>query len=120
MTYDQETKCHAIIHSFSVAAGAGNAVPVPGLGLAADTTAMVGMTLALCNVFGGNVTESMAKTMAISALKNTMLKQPIKTLTKELAKFFPIVGSMVSPTISIGLMEAAGWLLADELDKKFS
>lgn len=120
MTEEQKEKCHYIIHSFSAGAGVGNVVPIPGLGLAADTVAMVGMTLALCNVFGGSISESLAKTMAITALKNTMLKQPVKTLTKELSKLFPFVGQLVAPTISVGLMESAGWLLADELEQKFS
>ena len=33
MTEEQRNKCHMIIHGHAVAAGAGNAVPVPGLAL---------------------------------------------------------------------------------------
>ena len=116
MTDDQEKKCHAIIHSHAVAAAAGNAVPVPGLGIAAD---MVTMTMSLCAVFGGSLTEEAAKALAIATIKNTMLKQPIKTLTKELSKFIPFLGQVVAPSISVVMLEAAGWTLAKELEAKF-
>ena len=118
MTEDQETKCHAIIHAHAIAAGAGNAVPVPGLGIAADMVTMTSMCISLCAVFGGNITEEAAKTLAIAAMKNTMLKQPIKTATKELSKFIPFLGSIVAPSISVVMIEAAGWTLAKELEHK--
>ena len=120
MTSDHEKKCHAIIHSHAVAAAAGNAVPVPGVGIAADLVTMTSMTMSLCAVFGGNISEQAAKTLAIAALKNTMLKQPIKTLTKELSKLVPGLGQIVSPSIAIVMIEAAGWVLAKELEAKFA
>ena len=119
MTDDQEKKCHAIIHSHAVAAAAGNAVPVPGLGIAADMVTMTSMTMSLCAVFGGSLTEEAAKALAIATIKNTMLKQPIKTLTKELSKFIPFLGQVVAPSISVVMLEAAGWTLAKELEAKF-
>jgi len=45
-----------------------------------------------------------------------MLKQPIKTLTKELSKFIPFLGQVVAPSISVVMLEAAGWTLAKELE----
>lgn len=119
MTSDQEKKCHAIIHTSAIGAGGGNLIPVPGVGIAADIVAMTTMTMSLAGVFGGNLTEEAAKGIAITAIKNTMLKQPIKTLTKELSKFVPFLGQVVAPTISITMIEAAGWSIAKELDRKF-
>lgn len=119
MTNEQETKCHAIIHSHAAAAAAGNALPVPGLGIAADMVAMTSMAMSLCAVFGGSLTEEAAKALAIAAVKNTMLKQPIKTLTKELSKLIPLLGQVVAPSISAVMLEAAGWTLAKELEAKF-
>lgn len=120
MTPEQESKCHKIIHGHAVAAAAGNAIPIPGLGIAADTVTMTTMCMSLCAVFGGSLTEQAAKGMAIIALKKAMLKQPIKTLTKELSKFIPGLGQIVAPTISVAMLEAAGWVMAKELDEKFS
>ena len=120
MTNEQENKCHAIIHSHAVAAAAGNAVPVPGLGVAADMITMTSMTMSLCAVFGGNISEAAAKNLAIAALKNTMLKQPIRTLAKELSKLVPGLGQIVAPSLAVVMLEAAGWVLAKELEVKFA
>ncbi len=119
MTDDQNKKCHAIIHSHAIAAAAGNAFPVPGLGVAVDLVTMTTMTMSLCAVFGGNISEEAAKTLAIAALKNTMLKQPIRTLAKELSKLVPGLGQVVAPSIAVVMLEAAGWVLAGDLERKF-
>ena len=105
-------------HSHAVACGIGNAVPVPGLGIAADTLTMTSMCLSLASMFGGNLTEEVAKGMAVAALKRTLLKQPLKVIAKELSKFIPGLGQSVAPTISITLIEATGWALVNELEKK--
>jgi len=120
MTEDQNTKCHAIIHAHAVAAAAGNAIPVPGLGVATDMVTMTSMAMSLCAVFGGDIGEETAKAMAIAAMKNTMLKQPLKTLAKELSKLVPGLGQVVAPSISLVMLEAAGWVLAQELEAKFA
>lgn len=118
MTEEQNTKCHAIIHTAAVAAGAGNLIPVPGTGVAADMLAMTAMTVSLASVFGGNLSEEAARGLAIAAIKHSMLKQPIKTLAKELSKLIPGLGQIVAPTISVTLIEAAGWSIAEELAQK--
>jgi len=58
--------------------------------------------------------------MAIAAIKDIILKQPIKVLTKELSKLVPLLGQVLAPAISLGILEAAGWALARDMDKKFS
>lgn len=118
MTEEEKSKCEKIIHFHAAAAGAGNLIPIPGTGIAADTITMTTMAMTLASVFGGSITEAVAKNMAINAIKATMLKQPIKTLTKELSKFIPFLGQVVAPTISIAMLEAAGWALAEELAQK--
>lgn len=119
MTPEQEKKCHIIIHTAAAGAGAGNLIPVPGTGVAADIVAMTMMAMSLASVFGGSISEEVAKAMAIAALKNTMLRQPIKTLAKELSKLVPGLGQVVGPTISAGMIEAAGWSLAKDMSAKF-
>ena len=61
MTAEQEKQCHAIIHTHAVDAGAGNAIPVPGVGVATDVGNLVTMAMALSAVFGDNITENVAK-----------------------------------------------------------
>ncbi len=119
MTEKERKKCHAIIHGHAVAAATGNAVPIPGLGVAADMVTMTTMTMALCAVFGGNISREAAKTLSIATMKNTMLKQPIRTLTRELSKLVPGLGQVVAPSIAIVMIEAAGWVLASDLEAQF-
>jgi len=120
MNNEQKLKCKAIIHSHAAAAAAGNAFPIPGLGLATDMVTMASMTMSLCAVFGGSIQEEAAKSLALATLKNTMLSQPVKVVSKELSKFIPFLGQAVAPTLSVVILEAAGWNLADDLYDKFS
>ena len=119
MTKDQENKCHAIIHTSAVAAAAGNVVPIPGLGIAADTTALTLMAISLAAVFGGDLSREAARALAFSAIKNAALRQPLRLIGKELSKLIPGVGSVVAPAVSLALLEAAGWSMAKDLAKKF-
>ena len=118
MTEDQMNMCHGIIHGHAVACGAGNAIPVPGLGVAADLVAMTTMTMSLAGVFGGSVTESVAEGIAIAAIKRTTLKQPMKMMAKELSKLVPGLGQIVAPAISIAMIEAAGWSVAHQFERE--
>lgn len=120
MTPEQEKRCHAIIHSAAVAAAAGNAVPVPALGLAVDTVVITTMAISLAGVFGGNLGQEAAKGMAFAAVKRAALKQPIRTIGREVSKLVPFLGPVVAPAITVALIEAAGWALANELDAKFN
>lgn len=81
---------------------------------------MTPMAISLCAVFGGDIGEETAKAMAIAAMKNTMLKQPLKTLAKELSKLVPGLGQVVAPSLLLVMLEAAGWVLAQELEANFA
>lgn len=118
MTPEQQNKCHVIIHAAAVAAGGGNAVPVPGLGIAVDVATMAAMATSLATVFGGSITEEVAKGLAVTALKDTVLKQPMKVIAKELSKLVPGLGQVVAPLVSVVIIEAAGWALANDMDKR--
>ncbi len=118
MTDTQKNECHAIIHSHAVLCGAGNAVPLPVLGFSADVVAMGSMCMCLAAVFGGSITEEVAKGMAIAALKRTLLKQPAKVAAKELSKLIPCIGQIVAPALSVVMIEAAGWTMAQDLERR--
>ncbi len=115
MSPEQERKCHKIIHSAAVGAGAGNLIPVPGTGLAADAVALTAMAMALAAIFGQNLTENAAKGVAMAALKRTALQQPVKMLGKELVKIVPWFGSVLAAGVSVAVLEATGWTLANEM-----
>ena len=118
MTEQQNRNCRKIIHSFAVAAGVGNAIPVPGVGIAVDILVMTTMAIALTGVLGGNITQEAARGMSVAALKRTALNQPMKTISKELAKLIPLAGSIFSIVVSATIVEAAGWALANDMNKE--
>lgn len=120
MTKDQETRCHTIIHSSAAGAGVGNIVPIPGLGVAADISALTLMAISLATVFGGNLSKSEARRMAYDAIKDVVKKQPLRVIGKELSKLIPFIGSVAAPVVSIAILESAGWEMAKQLDRKFS
>ena len=115
MTEEEMSKCRKIIHGHAAAAAAGNMLPAPGVGIAVDTVTMTTMAMALASVFGGSITESVAKNLATSAIIATIKKQPLRVITKEVSKVLPFIGQLVAPTISVAMLESAGWLLAEDL-----
>ena len=118
MTDEQKSKCHAIIHIHAAVCGGGNLIPIPGVGVAADIVTMTSMTMALAAVFGSSIPEQVAKGIAVAAIKRTVLKHPIKALTKELSKLIPLLGSIFASGISVAMVESAGWAIAYELEGK--
>lgn len=119
MTLEQKNACQTIIHSHAAVAAVGNVIPVPGLGFAADLTTMTTMAMALSSVFGGDIEKNVAKNIAIASLKRQVMKHPIKVVTKEVAKFVPWAGSALSASVSVVMLESAGWAMAKELEYKF-
>ena len=118
MTNNQKNKCHAIIHSGAVATAAGNAVPIPGVGIAVDMVALTTMAMCLSDVLGGKIKEDAAKGLAMAALKRTALQQPIKVIAKEASKYVPILGQIVSASIAVLFLEAAGWALVNDIENE--
>ena len=118
MTEAEKNKCHAIIHSHAVLAAAGNALPLPGTGLAADTITMTTMAMALAGALGGSIPEAVARNMAINAIIAAVKKNAVKTFVKEAAKIIPFAGQIISPAISVAMLESAGWSLANQLDEE--
>ncbi|MCQ2974318.1 MAG: hypothetical protein MJ211_05850 [Bacteroidales bacterium] len=116
MTDTIKNRCHAIIHTCAVACGAGNAVSVPGIGYATDVLALTIMTTQLAAVFGQDVSQAIAKSMAIAAIKKQVTKQPVKYLAKELGKLIPGLGNVIAPILSASIIEAAGWSLVKQFN----
>lgn len=112
MTTEQEIACHAIIHSFSSAAGA------VGFGLAqiqlADNVAISSiqllMTMTLGQVFDQHFTRSAAAAHVASRMGTHLGVNTAKALWG----FFPGVGNALNAGTAGALTEALGWMLANE------
>lgn len=120
MTSAQESRCRNLIHSHAAIAAAGNAVPIPGVGAAADVATMTTLAMLLAAELGGNIPEAVARNLVITALKKQVLKQPLKTIAKETSKYIPFIGGAISAGFSAAMLEAAGWTMAKDLDRKFN
>ena len=110
MTESERSKCEDIIHGHATAVVAGNLAPVPGLGTAIDTAALTTMTLALASVFNVSVSKTLATNIAVNELKKYVGKQVVK----EFIKIIPGFGSFASAALTIGMIESAGWSIAEE------
>lgn len=102
------------------AGGAGNLIPIPGTGVAADTVAMTTLAIGLASVFGASLTEEAARALAINSVRQTVLKQPVRIVAKEVTKFVPVLGMLIAPAVSIAVLEAAGWSMAADLERRQS
>jgi uncharacterized protein (DUF697 family) len=114
MTPEQESQCKTIIKAHVIAAKTSNAVPVPGLGIAADLVALSTMTVALSKVFGAELTVDSAKDMVLATLKESALKQ-IKQPGKLFGKLVPGFGKAPDENE----IEVTGWALAKEIEAKY-
>lgn len=111
MTQDQLVKCNVAIHTASVASGAGGFFPVPMADAVPISVAQVTMVISLGKVFDQEITSAVAKGV-ISAAAATFVG-------RNLVKFIPVVGWVVSATVAAGVTEAIGWTVAVDLAKSF-
>ena len=116
ITEEQRKKCHAIIHSASVAAGgvgaAGAQIPV------ADNAVLlpiqVGMIIGLGNVFNLEIT----KTVANGILKSAAASIVGRTASQLLVGWIPIAGNAINSATAASITEAIGWIAVKEFSEK--
>ena len=115
MTYDQIDKCHKIIHTASVSAGAAGAIPIPVADAIPITAAQVVMVISLGNVFEREITNTAAKTLL------TGVAAPIvgRTVASSLLKLIPVAGWMLSAALAATITEAIGWSIAGSFAKQY-
>jgi uncharacterized protein (DUF697 family) len=107
------SKCRTIINSYSVLAGTGNLIPLPGVGMLADIGSLTMMARDLATVLGNEDCKNAeaAKAFTIGIAKRVFLKYPIKIIGRELARFIPFAGQIVAGGISVAMTEAVGWAM---------
>lgn len=66
------------------------------------------------------ITKNIAEEIAKKALKKAILKSPIKSVSKEASKLIPILGIAISASMTIAMLEKAGWDIATELERMYS
>ena len=119
MTDEQSTKCHAIIHTATVAAAA------VGAGLAqlpfADTIPIT-MITSLGVVFDIPLDEAAAKAFRrglMGALGGKAIaKQIPQLLGKRLVGMIPFFGNAVNAATAVAITEKLGWAAAEKFDRE--
>lgn len=118
MTPEQKKKCHAIIHTASLAAsgvGAGLA-QAPGTDNALIVPIQITMTISLGSVFGIGLTESTAKSALATATATTVGRG----ISQFLVGWIPGFGNVFNAATAAGVTETIGWALAKDFDNKSS
>lgn len=114
MTDEQRKKCHAIIHTASVAAAGvgGGMAQIPGSDNAVLTPIQLTMTISLGRVFHVELTDSAAKAAISSVAASTVGR----TISQFLVGWIPGFGNAINATTAASLTEAMGWALAKDFD----
>lgn len=115
MTNSQRSKCHSIIHTASIAAGAvgGGLAQVPGSDNAVITPIQLTMTISLGKVFGVDLGESAAKS-AVSSASAALIG---RTISQVLIGWIPGLGNAINAGTAITVTEAIGWVIANEFSR---
>ena len=112
MNESNRIKCHAIIHSASIAAGATGAglCWLPGSDAPLISTAQITMAVSLGKVFGIKLSKSSAKA-AVAAAAATAAGRAVSQLT---TFWIPFANLAINAGTAVGLTEFVGWTLAEE------
>ena len=111
MTSGQRKKCHGIIHSASLAAGAVGAglAQIPCSDNAIITPIQLAMTISLGAVFGISLTKSSAEAAIASVAGATIGR----SVSQVLIGWVPGLGNIINASTAAAITEALGWALAE-------
>lgn len=114
MPKELEKKCHAAIHTATVASAAAGAIPIPMSDAIPITAAQIAMIIALRKAFDITLSETAAK--FITGV--TLAQQGGRAIASGIIKMMPgvgtIVGGVVGASTAAALTEMLGWIIADD------
>lgn len=112
MTRAQKKKCHTIIHTASLSAGAvaTGLAQLPGTDNAIITPIQITMTVALGAVFG----KKLSKSSATSALATATASTAGRAISQFLVGWVPGIGNAINATTAASITEVIGWAIAND------
>ena len=116
MTNEENSSCHAIIHTATAACAAvgGGLAQLPGSDAIPITAAQVTMIISLGKVFGKTVTETAAK-----ALIKSLAGAAVGRLVSQFALgWIPGLGNVINASTAAGITETLGWNVAKQFDRE--
>ncbi len=116
MTKEERTKCHAIIHVATLAAGGvgSGLAQLPGSDTVPITAIQVGMVISLGAVFGMKIEKSVATSIVggfLSAASGRFISQI-------LVGWIPGLGNIINAGSAVAITEALGWEVAENFAKE--
>ena len=116
MSDEERSKCHAIIHAASAAAGGVGLglAQLPGSDNAIITPIQITMVVGLGRVFDQEITEAFAKSLVASQLAALAGR----TLSQVLIGWIPVIGNAINATTAAGITEAVGWAIDNDFAKQ--
>lgn len=116
ITDEQRTKCHAVIHSASVAAGgagaAGAQLPV------ADNAVIVPIQISMIIGLGKIFDLKISKAVASGIIKSAAASFVGRGISQVLFGWIPGAGNAINTATAAGLTEAIGWIAVKEFSEK--
>lgn len=114
MPEDLKKKCHAAIHTATVAAAAGGAVPIPMADTIPISTAQIAMVVALGKVFDVTISQSVAKSMTGILVGRQVGRTVVSTALKSIPGIGTLAGGAISSATAAFITETMGWMIADD------
>ena len=114
MPKELKTKCHAAIHTATIAAGASGLIPIPVADTIPISGAQVTMIIALGKVFDLTISESVAKSVISVGVAQTVGRTAVSSVFKLIPGIGTAAGMIVGATTAAAITEGLGWLVADD------
>lgn len=116
MTDEQNSKCHVIIHTATVAASAiaAGLAQIPGSDAIPITGIQITMIISLGGVFGRDIARSAAE----SILAGAVAAVGGRTVSQFLVGWIPIWGNAINAATAATITEGIGWFVADNFSKE--
>lgn len=114
MPENLKRKCHVVIHSATTAAAAAGAIPIPMSDAVPITAAQIGMIISLGKIFDMTLSQSTAKSIAVSLLTQQAGRALFTNILKAVPGAGTVAGSFIGATTAAAITETAGWLVADD------
>lgn len=104
MTDEQLTKCKLAIHTAAVAAGLFGAMPIPFADALPISAAQITMVIEIGKAFDRKITKSAARAIITATISSI--------LGRNIVKFIPVLGWVISASVAVTITEIAGWTTA--------
>lgn len=114
MPKELEKKCQVAIHSAATASAAAGAIPIPMSDAVPITAAQIAMIVALGKVFGVEISQSVAKSIAGVGITQQAGRAVASNLLKMIPGAGTVIGGVIGASTAAALTEALGWIIADD------